>query len=492
LSQLREALGLLPALHQTLQPLDSPLLSALRNDVDEFPALHQLLTQAILEAPPVLIRDGGVIAPGYDGELDELRSLSENAGQYLVDLEKRERERSGIATLKVSYNRVHGYYIELGRSHADNIPADYIRRQTLKGVERYITPELKAFEDKALSAKERALAREKMLYDALLETLLPHIGLLQMSAAAIAAIDVLQNLAERAMTLNWCEPQLVTTPALQIEDGRHPVVEATLERPFVPNSVTLDDQTRMLIITGPNMGGKSTFMRQTALIALLAHMGSFVPAKSAILGPIDRIFTRIGASDDLASGRSTFMVEMTETANILHNATDKSLVLMDEIGRGTSTFDGLSLAWACAAHIAQKIRAFTLFATHYFELTLLPATERSVANVHLDAVEHDAGIIFLHAVKPGPANQSYGLQVATLAGVPHEVIIQARHKLHELENQSIPTAATPAPVATPQLSLFETNDQPLFKFIATIHPDELSPKEALEILYQLKKWVGKR
>lgn len=484
LCQLRNAFSLLPKIKQLLESTDSPLLSELNGLTDAFPDLHTLLRKALIENPPMLIRDGGVIAMGYDSELDEFRTLNDHAGQFLLDLETRERERTGINTLKVNYNRVHGYYIEVSRNQAEQVPADYVRRQTLKGAERYIIPELKAFEDKALTAKERALAREKLLYDSLLEMLLPFIPALQKTASAVAQLDLLSNLAERAFTLNYCQPKLSDEPCLQIEEGRHPVVEHALDTPFVPNSVTLNDDTRMLIITGPNMGGKSTYMRQTALIALLAHIGSFIPAKEALIGPLDRIFTRIGASDDLASGRSTFMVEMTETANILHNATPYSLVLMDEVGRGTSTFDGLSLAWACAIHLGKKIRALTLFATHYFELTTLPETLEAVSNAHLDAIEHGEKIVFLHAVKPGPANQSYGLQVAALAGVPADVIHQARQRLIELEGQAL--SNTDKTNTSKQISLFETPEQPVVAKLMRSNPDNLTPKQALELLYELK------
>jgi DNA mismatch repair protein MutS len=486
LAQLRDTLALLPSFQHSIASIDSPLLDDIRARLGLYPELHELLQRAIIENPPVVIRDGGVIAPGYDSELDDLRNMSENAGQFLIDLEQRERARSGIPNLKVSYNRVHGYYIEITNAQSDKVPADYMRRQTLKGAERYITPELKSFEDKALSARERALAREKGLYDQLLDQLLPHIGALQDSASAMAELDALHNLAERADTLNFCQPELVDTPQLQIDDGRHPVVEQNLDGPFVPNSLALDNTRRMLIITGPNMGGKSTYMRQTALITLLAHIGSYVPARRAVIGPIDRIFTRIGASDDLAGGRSTFMVEMTETANILHNATNQSLVLMDEIGRGTSTFDGLSLAWACAEHLASQVGAFTLFATHYFELTTLPEQHRSVVNVHLDAVEHGDGIVFLHAVKEGPANQSYGLQVAALAGVPRVVIDAAKKRLLELENQTVQKAAA-LPGSEPQLGLFAPPaPHPAVEMLAALEPDNLSPRQAMDILYRLK------
>jgi DNA mismatch repair protein MutS len=385
---------------------------------------------------------------------------------------------------------VHGYYIEISKAQADKAPADYIRRQTLTGAERYITPELKAFEDKALSASERALAREKALYDALFDKFSEPLPALQDTAAALAELDALANFAERADTLDLSQPELVTTPGLVIEGGRHPVVEQVSSEPFIPNDVRFDERRRILIITGPNMGGKSTYMRQTALITLLAHAGSFVPARRAVLGPFDRIFTRIGASDDLAGGRSTFMVEMTETANILHNASERSLVLMDEVGRGTSTFDGLSLAWACAEQLAREVRAFTLFATHYFELTTLPETLDGVANVHLDAVEHGDGIVFMHAVKDGPANQSYGLQVAALAGVPKEVIRRAREHLVRLENRS---ADTTPPAEAHQFSLFaQAEDHPVFVELDKLEPDNLTPREELEALYRLKKQVKEK
>ncbi len=484
LAQLRITLGLLPELRIIPEKIDAPLLHILRHEIGTYPDLHALLLKSIIENPPMLVREGGVIAAGYDEELDQLRTLRENAGQYLLDLELRERKRSGISTLKVSYNRVHGYYIEITRAQAERVPADYQRRQTLKGAERYITPELKSFEDKVLSANERALAREKALYEDLLDKILIELPALQTTAAALAQLDVLSNLAERADTLNLNPPELVSAPELTIEDGRHPVVEHTLTTPFVCNDIHLHDRRRMLIITGPNMGGKSTYMRQVALITLLAHIGSFVPAQRAVIGPIDRIFTRIGASDDLASGRSTFMVEMTETANILHNATERSLVLMDEIGRGTSTFDGLSLAWACALHLAREVRAFTLFATHYFELTALPETIEGIANVHLDAVEHGDTIVFLHAVKDGPASQSYGLQVAALAGVPRAVIDLAKQRLRQLE------AGRLSDSVAQQMPLFsEPARHPLLAAIAQIDPNELNPKEALEILYRLKGMV---
>ncbi|MEW8186383.1 MAG: DNA mismatch repair protein MutS [Candidatus Thiodiazotropha endolucinida] len=488
LATLREALGALPQFQPLLAQLDSPLSPTLARQIGQHPAIHQLLQGAIIEQPPMLIRDGGVIAGGYDAELDELRALSQNADQFLLDLESRERERTGIATLKVSYNRVHGYYIEISRGQSDRAPEDYIRRQTLKGAERFITPELKKFEDQVLSARERALAREKYLYEQLLDRLCGELTPLQQCAEGLALLDVICNLAERAQQLNLVSPQMVEEPGLQITDGRHPVVEQVSSDPFVANSVTFDDQQRMLIITGPNMGGKSTFMRQIALIVLLAYSGSFVPAAAARIGPIDRIFSRIGASDDLAGGRSTFMVEMEETANILHNATAQSLVLMDEIGRGTSTFDGLSLAWSCAVELATCLRAYTLFATHYFELTTLPEEYPGIGNLHLDAVEHGDTIVFLHAVREGPANQSYGLQVATLAGVPKPVILRARQRLLELEA----SAQRHAEQQQSQLPLFDPEPpgmetSAVEQQLREIDPDELTPREALEALYRLKQ-----
>ncbi|SEK38186.1 DNA mismatch repair protein MutS [Atopomonas hussainii] len=491
LARLRDALAALPALQDSLAQLDDPHIAALAEQVSQFPEQAERLARAVIDNPPAVIRDGGVIAEGFDAELDELRNISENAGQYLMDLEAREKARTGLANLKVGYNRVHGYFIELPRSQAEQAPADYIRRQTLKGAERFITPELKEFEDKALSAKSRALAREKQLYEELLDSLIDDLAALQISAAALAELDVLSNLAERAMTLELCRPEFSDEACLTIEQGRHPVVEQVLETPFVANDLTLHDDTRMLVITGPNMGGKSTYMRQTALIALLAHIGSFVPANACKLSLLDRIFTRIGSSDDLAGGRSTFMVEMSETANILHNASAASLVLMDEVGRGTSTFDGLSLAWAAAERLAEQ-RAFTLFATHYFELTALPESHSSVANVHLSATEHQGNIVFLHHVLPGPASQSYGLAVAQLAGVPGPVIGRAREHLARLEAHSLEQTPLPASTATSahapfQSDLFASAPHPLLDKLRQLIPDDLSPRQALELLYEWKK-----
>ncbi|QQE87740.1 DNA mismatch repair protein MutS [Azotobacter chroococcum] len=489
LARLRDALAALPQLQTALIPLEAPHLQALAGSIRTYPELADLLARAIIDTPPAVIRDGGVLKQGYDAELDELLSLSENAGQFLMDLEAREKARTGLPNLKVGYNRIHGYYIELPRVQAEQAPADYIRRQTLKGAERFITPELKAFEDKALSAKSRALAREKALYEELLEILIAQLAPLQDTAAALAELDVLADLAERALNLDLDRPRFVDEPCLRIRQGRHPVVEQVLDTPFVANDLELDDSTRMLVITGPNMGGKSTYMRQTALIVLLAHIGSFVPAQSCELSLVDRIFTRIGSSDDLAGGRSTFMVEMSETANILHNATERSLVLMDEVGRGTSTFDGLSLAWAAAEHLA-GLRAWTLFATHYFELTALAESQPVVANVHLSATEHNERIVFLHHVLPGPASQSYGLAVAQLAGVPGAVIARAREHLARLETTSLPHEAPRREVGKPQpplqSDLFASLPHPLLEELTRLKPDELSPRQALELLYTWK------
>ncbi|TWI62173.1 DNA mismatch repair protein MutS [Pseudoduganella lurida] len=506
LAALRDGIGQLPKLQKTLErilPAERPdsLLHRIHEQLATPGPCVDLLVRAVMPEPATMVRDGGVIARGFDAELDELRGLSENAGQFLVDLETRERARTGIANLRVEYNRVHGFYIEVTNGQADKVPEDYRRRQTLKNCERYITPELKAYEDKALSAQDRALAREKVLYDQLLVDLAPHIGCLQTIAAGIAQLDTLTALTEHAMRNNWCAPQLVEEACIDIREGRHPVVENQIER-FIANDCRLLAERRLLLITGPNMGGKSTFMRQIALITLLAYIGSYVPAASATIGPIDRVFTRIGATDDLAGGRSTFMVEMTEAATILNGATDHSLVLMDEIGRGTSTFDGLALAWAIARHLIDTSRSFTLFATHYFELTQLPESHPTAANVHLSAVEHKDSIVFLHAVQDGPASQSYGLQVAQLAGVPQPVIKAARKHLAKLEAQAL--------TSTPQLDLFaapsaaEPDDeapqgpsaaQPaadprlaeLLAALDDVDPDALTPREALERLYQLKR-----
>ena len=489
LARLRDALHQLPDLQQLLTIIDSQTVHQLAISISEHPHIAQLLTKAVIDNPPVVIRDGGVIAEGYDEELDELRSISTNAGEYLVQLELRERERTNLSSLKVGYNRVHGYFIELSRRESDKAPVDYIRRQTLKNTERFITPELKEFEDKALSSKSRALTREKALYEQLLDQLVEQLGPMQECAIGLSELDVLNNLAERAESLNFCQPELTAASGIDIIEGRHPVVEQVLNDPFVANNTSFNIQRRMLVITGPNMGGKSTYMRQSALIVLMAHIGSFVPASRAKIGLVDRIFTRIGSSDDLAGGRSTFMVEMTETANILHNATEHSLVLMDEIGRGTSTFDGLSLAWACAHYLAESVRAFTLFATHYFELTHLPDECKTVTNVHLNATEHEDRIVFLHAVQDGPASQSYGLQVAQLAGVPKHVIIQAREKLTLLESEKLSEPAQVQPIAPKimQSDLFASPEpHPAIEMLGQIDPDELTPRAALELMYQLK------
>lgn len=492
LARLRDAFLALPELATCLASLpQGSILDTLRQHIVPYPTLEDTLSRAIIDTPPAVIRDGGVIKEGFDEELDELRNLHEHAGDYLVKLETRERARTSLSSLKVGYNRVHGYFIELSRSQSHEAPADYIRRQTLKNAERFIIPELKEFEDKVLSAKARALAREKFLYESLIDTLNAELGALSRTGDALASLDVLNAFAERAMALGFVQPTLDATPGIHIHDGRHPVVERVSSHPFVPNNLHFDDTHRMSVITGPNMGGKSTFMRQNALIALLAYTGSFVPAREARIGPLDRIFTRIGSSDDLAGGRSTFMVEMTETANILHNATEHSLVLMDEIGRGTSTFDGLSLAWASAEALVNS-RAFTLFATHYFEMTLLDQQLDGVNNLHLTATEHDDGIVFMHKVEPGPASKSYGLQVAQLAGVPREVIQRARQKLAQLEAspETLATTSDTSPIAstdTPhQDDLFARANHPVVDQLVQLDIDDLTPRQALEALYALK------
>jgi DNA mismatch repair protein MutS len=492
LSTLRDGLAAAPALREEIAALDSPLLHALVERIGDHHENAALLAAAIVPQPPVLQRDGGVIADGYDAELDELRRLATHADQFLVELEEREKAASGIPTLKVGYNRVHGYYIEISKAQADKAPTHYTRRQTTKNAERYITEELKTFEDKVLSAKERSLMRERALYEALLDTLIERLEPLKAAAAAMAELDVLATLAERAATLDWSQPELTDEPGILIERGRHPVVEKVRAEPFEPNDLKLGDARRMLVITGPNMGGKSTYMRQNALIVLLAHIGSYVPASRAAIGPIDRIFTRIGAGDDLSRGQSTFMVEMSETANILHNATESSLVLMDEVGRGTSTYDGLALARAAAVHLAASSRAYTLFATHYFELTELAGEYPTIANVHLDAVEYGDQLVFMHAVKEGPANRSFGLQVAALAGLPKSVIADARRTLAELERgmHQHASAARPKADASPQLGLFAPQEPSAAeRALAEVDPDALTPREALEVLYRLKALV---
>lgn len=510
LARLRDAFLSLPDLQKALTPINSHHVVKLATTISEYPELSDLLERAIIDNPPVVIRDGGVIRDGFDEELDELRNISENAGQFLLDVETRERERTGISTLKVGYNRVHGYYIEITRAQSGQAPVDYIRRQTLKNAERFITPELKEFEDKALSAKSRSLAREKALYDEVLETVAAELAPLQDAAQALAELDVLSNFAERATSLRFNAPEFSDTPGFDIEEGRHPVVEQLLSDPYVPNDLLMDQQRRMLVITGPNMGGKSTYMRQAALIALLAYTGSYVPANRVVIGPLDRIFTRMGSSDDIAGGRSTFMVEMTETANILHNATEYSLVLMDEVGRGTSTFDGLSLAWATAEHLAKHIRCYTLFATHYFELTQLADDLEHAVNVHLTATEHDDTIVFLHNVHDGPASQSYGLQVAKLAGVPQDVIRNAKEQLSHLEGGAAParpaadhTALAPAEpekqprsarVSEPvmQADMFASLEpSKVEECLADLDVDGLTPRDALNRLYELKELLGK-
>ncbi len=483
LSALRDSLSQLPALQALLSNVEADLVKQVAGQLSVPQGPLNLLMQAIQSEPSSVLREGGVIADGYDAALDELRGMQANCGEFLLKYEAEERERSGLPNLKVEYNSVHGFYIEISRAQAENAPAEYRRRQTLKNAERFITPELKAFEDKVLSANDRALAREKMLYETVLDQLAPEINALQANAVAVAQIDVLSTFAERAQSLKYVAPEFVSEEGINIVGGRHPVVEQ-IAQPFIANDVALSPYRQLLLITGPNMGGKSTFMRQTALIVLLAHCGCFVPAQSAKIGKIDRIFTRIGASDDLAGGRSTFMVEMTETANILNNATANSLVLLDEIGRGTSTFDGLSLAWACAKQLLEKNRSYTLFATHYFELTRLVEDFKQVANVHLDAAEHGNGIVFLHSVQEGAANQSYGLQVAALAGIPKSVVASAKRKLTQLEKQNVN--------AGPQVDMFVAEDvpeaplHPAVSELEILDPDDLTPKQALEALYKLK------
>ncbi len=484
LARMRHAFQQLPQLDALLADVATPHLQTLRTQMGQFDELRDLLERAVIESPPVLIRDGGVIAPGYHAELDEWRALADGATDYLDKLEIREREKLGLDTLKVGFNAVHGYYIQVSRGQSHRVPINYVRRQTLKNVERYIIPELKEYEDKVLTSKGKALALEKGLYEQLFDLLLPHLEALQLSAAALAELDVLSNLAERAWTLNYNCPTLTDKPGIKLTGARHPVVEQVLKEPFIANPLSLSPQRRMLVITGPNMGGKSTYMRQAALITLLAYIGSYVPAEQAVIGPVDRIFTRVGAADDLASGRSTFMVEMTETANILHNATEHSLVLMDEIGRGTSTYDGLSLAWACAESLANRIKAMTLFATHYFELTTLPEKMEGVVNVHLDAIEHGDTIAFMHSVQEGAASKSYGLAVAALAGVPKEVIKRARQKLKELETLSGSAASSKAD--GPQLPLLVEETSPAVDALEALDADSLTPRQALDWIYRLK------
>ncbi|QKI89645.1 DNA mismatch repair protein MutS [Thiomicrorhabdus xiamenensis] len=495
LLQLGRSVNALPALQDYLAQYRAKRLQQLAEKIQTFPEIADRLDRAIIDNPPVLIRDGGVIADGFDDELDELRNLKENAGQYLLQLEEREKERTGISTLKVGYNRVHGYYIEVSKLQSEQVPPEYVRRQTLKAQERYITPELKTFEDKILSANEKALAREKWLYQQLIDGLNEDLHPLQHCAQGLAELDLLINLAHQAVHLGLSRPHLSTKPGIEIEQGRHLTVEALCSDPFIANDCTFNGKRRLQIITGPNMGGKSTFMRQTALIVLMAYIGSFVPARSATIGPVDRIFTRIGASDDLTSGRSTFMVEMTETANILHHASENSLILMDEVGRGTSTFDGLALAWAIAEQMAKQIKGMCLFATHYFELTALANEYGNTVNIHLDAIEHQDKIVFLHQVQEGPASQSYGLQVAALAGVPNDVIQRAKEHLHDLENQSVANSVhkTAADDKIQQFDMFSSMPDPkceaMEKFdqeLQQLELDNMTPREALDYLYQLK------
>ena len=489
LSSLTASLQQLPLLQAQLQSSKTRLLQTLGSSLTAPNAVVSLLTTAIKSEPSVVLREGGVIADGYDADLDELRALQNNHGEFLLQYEAAEKARTGITNLKVEYNSVHGFYIEMSRTQAETAPAEYRRRQTLKNVERFITPELKAFEDKVLSANDRALAREKLLFAEVLDKLLPFIVALQTNAGAVASLDVLSCFAERAETLNYVAPEFITEAGIQIVSGRHPVVES-IAQPFIANDVVLNPYRQLLLITGPNMGGKSTFMRQTALIVLLAHCGCYVPASSAKIGEIDRIMTRIGASDDLAGGRSTFMVEMTEAANILHNATDKSLVLLDEIGRGTSTFDGLSLAWAVAKQLLEKNRSYTLFATHYFELTRIVDEFKQAANVHLDAVEHGSNIVFMHKVEEGAANQSYGLQVAQLAGIPKSVVAAAKRKLIQLENNQVASSSLQPDMFMASEIMPETPPHPAITALDELQVDDLSPKQALDLLYQLKTLIN--
>ncbi len=494
LVRLKTALAILPELTTHLAPAPASLIHSLLPALTARTSCRDLLERAVKDNPPSVIRDGGVLRDDYDAQLAELRHLQRESGDFLIALEAREKERTGCASLRVRYNRVHGYYIELPRSRSENVPQEYIRRQTIKNAERFVTEELTRFEDRVLSAKSKSLVREKWLYDNLLETLAPHVPELLECANAVAILDCLNNYAERALALRLHRPDLVEDDILEISRGRHPMVEQVLETSYIANSISLHPDSKMQVITGPNMGGKSTYMRQVAIITLLAHTGAFVPAKSAKIGPIDRIYTRIGAADDLAGGRSTFMVEMTEMAHILRNATANSLVLVDEIGRGTSTFDGLALAWACARELADRVKAFSLFSTHYFELTAIADQIDSVVNVHLDAVEHGNDIVFLYSVKTGPASQSYGLQVARLAGVPDAVIEVSRKKLRNLEDQYVDTARNSTKTGALQSSLFAANrpeEQAVIAKLKSIRADHISPREALNILYDLGKLLGK-
>jgi len=487
ITRLTMSLEQLPQIQKLLCEITDENLLKIKNYCKPLPELFKFLSEAIIDNPPMTIREGGVIADGFDDELDELRALNSNAGKYLLDLEIQEKERTGINTLKVGYNRVHGYYIEISKGQSAQAPIEYIRRQTLKNAERYITPELKVYEDKSLSAKSKALAREKIIYENLLDTINKDLKILVDCAASLAELDVLSSMSERAVSLNFCKPELTEENLIEIKGGRHPVIEQTIESPFIPNDLEMAQHKRMLIITGPNMGGKSTYMRQTALIVLLAQIGSFVPATAARIGIVDRIFTRIGSSDDIAGGRSTFMVEMTETANILHNASNRSLILMDEIGRGTSTYDGLSIAWACAQYLVTEVKALTMFATHYFELTKLPEQSEASINVHLNAKEHKDQIVFMHRVLDGAASKSYGLQVAKLAGIPNSVLEKAKAQLTVLETQNQDTDNNLSSKPQSQLSFESVSDSKLKKVIQETLPDELTPKQALELIYELKK-----
>ena len=487
ITRLTMSLEQLPQIQKLLCETTDENLLKLKNYCKPLPELFKFLSEALIDNPPMTIREGGVIADEFDDELDELRALNSNAGKYLLDLEIQEKERTGINTLKVGYNRVHGYYIEISKGQSAQAPIEYIRRQTLKNAERYITPELKVYEDKSLSAKSKALAREKVIYENLLDTINKDLKTLVNCASSLAELDVLSSMSERAVSLNFCKPELTEENLIEIKGGRHPVIEQTIESPFIPNDLEMNQKKRMLIITGPNMGGKSTYMRQTALIVLLAQIGSFVPATAARIGIVDRIFTRIGSSDDIAGGRSTFMVEMTETANILHNASNRSLVLMDEIGRGTSTYDGLSIAWACAQYLVTEVKALTMFATHYFELTKLPEQGEASINVHLNAKEHKDQIMFMHRVLEGAASKSYGLQVAKLAGIPYPVLEEAKAQLTKLETQNLDTGKNLSSEPQSQLSFESESDSKLKKILQKTSPDELTPKQALELVYELKK-----
>ncbi|HSW84786.1 MAG TPA: DNA mismatch repair protein MutS [Usitatibacter sp.] len=486
LAGLRDTLATLPGLHEALARSGESALEAAARDLVPAGDLHARLTATLRDEPAAMIREGGVIRDGFDADLDELRLIQDHSGEFLLAMEKRERERTGIANLRVEFNRVHGFFIEVTQGQLDKVPIEYKRRQTMKNAERFITPELKAFEDKALAAGERALAREKALYEALMNDLNTHLVRLKAIADAAARLDALGALAASAETLNLSRPHFTTEDCIEIREGRHLVVESQVEH-FIPNDTSLARSRQLLLITGPNMGGKSTYMRQVAQIALLAHCGSFVPAKSALLGPIDRIFTRIGASDDLAGGRSTFMVEMTEAANILNNATPRSLVLVDEIGRGTSTFDGLALAYAIARNLAEAVRCYTLFATHYFELTALAGALANVANVHLDAVEHKDRIVFLHRLEGGPADRSYGIHVAHLAGIPREVVRAARKHLSELERQLKPHGPQSDLFSAPASAPEPPHSHPVLDELAALKPDELSAKDALALIYRLRQ-----